>query len=120
MGQPQRRHKVHHSVRDVKRAGRTRARTKDLDQIFDDLKTPKVLTQQAPDAELPGLGQHYCLHCARYFVTQTVMDLHLKTKLHKKRVKTLLVQPYTLKESEEAAGLKTDNGTRSHVAVMEL
>ncbi|KAJ1562881.1 ccr4 associated factor, partial [Cladochytrium tenue] len=48
-------------IRDVKRASRTRARTKDLDQIHEDLKAPEKLLHQPEDPDLPGLGQHYCV-----------------------------------------------------------
>ncbi|KAJ1567780.1 hypothetical protein HK405_004784, partial [Cladochytrium tenue] len=49
------------NIRDVKRASRTRARTKDLDQIHEDLKAPEKLLHQPEDPDLPGLGQHYCV-----------------------------------------------------------
>ncbi|TPX45943.1 hypothetical protein SeMB42_g03851 [Synchytrium endobioticum] len=114
------RRKIHHSIRDVKRACRTRARVKDLDQIHDDLKTPHKLLEQESNADLPGLGQHYCIHCARHFVSKEVLDVHCKSKLHKKRVKQLEDEPYTQKHAEEAAGLKTDNGTRSNVSMVDI
>ena len=38
---------------------------------------------------------------------------HLKTKVHKKRVKLINEQQYTQKEAEEAAGMGTDNGVAS-------
>ncbi|KAI9348966.1 hypothetical protein DFJ73DRAFT_834451 [Zopfochytrium polystomum] len=114
---PQRRKRMHHSIRDVSRAARTRARTKDLDQIHDDLKAPEKLLSQPEDADLPGLGQHYCLQCARYFTTAAALDAHLQTKLHKKRLKRLKEEPYTQKEAEAAAGLGTDNNRRPAVEV---
>ena len=41
-------------------------RRKDLDEIHVDMlpgREEKLLRQE-PDTELPGEGQHYCLHCA--------------------------------------------------------
>ena len=48
------------------------------------------------NTELPGLGQHYCDSCARYFTTEHAATVHLKSKFHKKRVKELKsgVAPY--------------------------
>ena len=104
-------------VRDVKRSSKTKARTKDLDQIHSDLSQ----NPQFPlDPDLPGLGQHYCVHCARHFISTGDLGVHLRTKLHKKRyfvviyknrIKVLKEEPYTQKEAEAAAGLGTDNGS---------
>jgi len=46
--------------------------------------------------DLPGLGQHYCLTCARYMINDKAMAEHLKTKEHKKRFKIVKNdKPYT-------------------------
>jgi len=37
------------------------------------------------DEDLPGLGQHYCTPCARYFHDETTLSNHLLTKDHKRR-----------------------------------
>ncbi|KAJ3299691.1 Bud site selection protein 20 [Borealophlyctis nickersoniae] len=100
--------KTHRGIRDVKRAKRTRARVKDLDQIFEDLSAPGKFANQPIDTDLPGLGQHYCLECARYFTTAGSLNDHVKTKLHKKRLKVLKEAPYTQKEADLAAGLGVD------------
>ena len=46
---------------------KTKNRTKDLDEIEEDMlmpeKTEKLLNQDV-DFDLPGCGQNYCLHCA--------------------------------------------------------
>jgi bud site selection protein 20 len=60
----QRRSRMHKGIRDLKRKYRTRKRTKDLDQIHQDLKEEnkaKLLATHDPD--LPGLGQHLCIEC---------------------------------------------------------
>ncbi|KAI8916731.1 hypothetical protein DFJ77DRAFT_461058 [Powellomyces hirtus] len=106
-----RRTKTHRGIRDVKRAKRTRARVKDLDQIHTDLENPDQYKNTELDADLPGMGQHYCIQCARYFTEATSLADHYKTKLHKKRLKVLKEEPYTQRDAEAAAGLFTDNGT---------
>ena len=82
-----RRSRTHKAQRDTHRASRTRARTKDLDQIQQIDMDPKVcrlrfpcetrltvvliqnrvkLEAQPLDLEKPGLAQHYCVECAKY------------------------------------------------------
>jgi bud site selection protein 20 len=108
MGPKVGRKRQHHSIRDNSRRTRTRARTRDLDQVFEDMKKPLVIKQ---DADLPGFGKNYCNECARHFITMETYETHCKTKLHKKRVKTLKNDTaYTQKDAELAAGLLTDNG----------
>lgn len=61
---PSRRSRTGASKRDIHRASRTKARTKDLDQIqLEDLLpgNKAKLENQPLDETLPGLGQHYCL-----------------------------------------------------------
>jgi len=68
-------------------------REKDLDQIQDEMKT--LDTSNLPvDEELPGLGQYYCLTCARYFTTAEVLKQHKMTKVHKRKLKLALEKPY--------------------------
>lgn len=117
MGPKVGRKRQHHGIRDNKRSKRTRARTKDLDQVFEELAKLKrecatePLKDLAADADLPGFGQHYCVHCARHFISHDTYTVHTRTKLHKKRVKVLSNDtPYSQKEAELAAGLQTDNG----------
>lgn len=86
---------------------KTKRRTRDLDQIFDDLSSPNSITnlkQQPENEEQPGLGQYYCVQCAKYFLDNTALKGHLKGKVHKRRVKDLKVNPYTPLESEAATG----------------
>ncbi|KAL5475597.1 hypothetical protein EMCRGX_G025428 [Ephydatia muelleri] len=82
-----RRKRVHKESKDIKKKYRTRRRTKDLDQIHLDLMPERAtqLRAQPVDNDLPGDGQHYCLHCARYFNGESTLQEHLKTKLHKRR-----------------------------------
>ncbi|CDW77476.1 UNKNOWN [Stylonychia lemnae] len=95
--------------KEVKKARRTRHYKRDLDQIvFEDLiesNAAKLLNQEFNE-DLPGLGQHYCLTCARYLINEKAMAEHLKTKEHKKRFRIVKTEkPYTQEEAERAGGL---------------
>ena len=100
-----RRKRMHKNIRDTKRKFRTKRRTKDMDQIHDDLKEPEKLTSQPIDYDLPGAGQHYCVECGRYFTDETSQEEHVKSKLHKRRLKELKDVPYTQEEADRAGGL---------------
>lgn len=86
---------------------KTKRRTKDLDLIYEDLASQakiKELLNQPLDETKPGLGQHYCIHCAKYFETGVALKTHLKTKVHKRRVKELKDVPYTQEVANAAVG----------------
>ena len=87
---------------------KTKRYRRDVDEIvLTDMlpeNSEKLLNQEMDEAK-PGLGQHYCLHCARYFITEIAIQEHFKTKVHKKRMKTLKEIPYTHEEAERAGGL---------------
>jgi bud site selection protein 20 len=62
--------------------------SRDLDQISEDLRSPKHLEQHksAKAAEdLPGLGQFYCVECAKWFESEHSMVTHRKGSTHKRR-----------------------------------
>ncbi|XP_053617794.1 zinc finger protein 593 homolog [Plodia interpunctella] len=100
------RKKYHHGDTHLKKRWRVRNRKKDLDQIDSDLneENAKKLLNQEVDLDLPGAAQHYCLHCARYFIDEHSLNEHFKTKVHKRRLKALELEPYSIEESERAAG----------------
>eukprot|EP00047_Mylnosiga_fluctuans_P011268 m.20339 g.20339 ORF g.20339 m.20339 type:complete len:142 (+) comp3523_c0_seq1:1752-2177(+) len=102
-----RRKRIHKNIKDIKKKYRTRRKTKDLDQIHEDLKPENVeAVVKAPiDGDLPGFGQFYCVHCTRHFAENHLLVDHMKTKTHKKRVKNLSIEPYSQKEAEMAAGM---------------
>jgi bud site selection protein 20 len=63
-------------------------RFRDLDQIHADLKSPKHLADYKNTkaaADLPGLGQFYCVECAKWFETEHSMVGHRKGSAHKRR-----------------------------------
>jgi bud site selection protein 20 len=91
----------------TKKELKAKNKRKHLDEIDADLK-PKVaasLLHQEIDYDLPGKGQNYCLHCARYFITAQALLDHLKSKVHKRRLKQLEEEPYSVEESLRAAGI---------------
>lgn len=54
------------------KAKRTRNYKRDMDQIvYEDLlpEATKQLINQPVQEEVTGLAQHYCVTCARYFIT---------------------------------------------------
>ena len=104
-----RRKKTHHGIKDIKRKFRVKRRTKDIDQIHEDLVPERrtMLENQEEDLDLPGLGQHYCVECARHFTTEVHLKEHLKSKVHRRRLKELKCPPYSQKEAEAAAGKKS-------------
>ena len=66
----------------------TKRRPRDIDQIQDDLKKEVETGEKMKfdiDDDLPGLGQYYCTPCARHFINQATLDVHITTKVHKRR-----------------------------------
>ena len=88
--------KIYHKIMKAKRF------VKHNDQRFEDLKPENMekMLHQPMDENLPGLGQFYCIECAKYFVSTIAMNCHQKTRQHKKQVKDLKTQPYNLKEAK--------------------
>lgn len=87
---------------------KTKRRTRDLDLIYDDLSQSDrvgALMNQQLDETKPGLAQHYCIHCARYFETPVALRTHLRGKVHRRRVKELRGVPYTQEVADAAAGV---------------
>lgn len=107
----------HSSIRDNQRKFRTRARVKDLDEIHALLQNPVT---PSDTAELPGMGQFYCSECDRYFISMEPLEKHIKSKVHKRRIKELKAGVYTQKDAEAAVGLTTDNGIRRGYAEMAM
>nr|ACC43948.1 U1-like Zn-finger-containing protein [Philodina roseola]ACC43959.1 U1-like Zn-finger-containing protein [Philodina roseola] len=85
---------------------KTKRKTKDLDEIQKNMaaETARELLNQPVDYDVPGAAQHYCLYCARYFVDDHNLQHHFKSKTHKRRVKELKTEAYTVEEAERAAG----------------
>ncbi|KAL0969567.1 hypothetical protein UPYG_G00229200 [Umbra pygmaea] len=99
----------HNSTRkkSIGKTWKTKRYTKHLDEIHADMKPSNAakLLKQEVDHDVTGSAQHYCLHCARYFVDAKALKEHFRTKLHKKRIKLLKEEPYSHAEAERAAGM---------------
>lgn len=105
MGMVTKRKKMHYGDTHLQRRWRVRNRRRDLDQIDDDMRTKSAeLINQNVDLDKPGFAQFYCVHCAKYFIDDTAMQAHFRTKVHKRRLKALETEPYSIEESERAAG----------------
>jgi bud site selection protein 20 len=67
---------------------KTRRKHRDLDQIKNDLLSSRHLAlhkeSKAPE-DLPGLGRHYCIECAKWFETEVTLMSHRRGKPHKRR-----------------------------------
>lgn len=87
---------------------KTKRYTRDLDQVLhDDLSSHKAidaLENQPVDEYKPGLGQFYCVPCARYCETEHALETHQRSKVHKRQLKALKFGPYTHQEADAAAG----------------
>ena len=66
----------------------TKRRRRDIDQIQDDVRKEEEEGKKLEfehDEDLPGMGQHYCVPCARHFVDEETLAVHEKSKDHKRR-----------------------------------
>ncbi|XP_013781401.1 zinc finger protein 593-like [Limulus polyphemus] len=101
------RKKTNRGKNPITRKCKTRKRTKDLDEISEHMKIENAskLLNQEEDYDLPGSGQFYCLHCARYFIDDHALKEHFRSKVHKRRLKALEEEPYSQREAEAAAGM---------------
>lgn len=90
---------------------KTKRRTRDLDLIYNDLSSKESimrLKNQPLDETKAGLGQYYCIECAKYYENQSSLDRHTTGKKHKRRAKELKQRPYTNLESEAASGVNME------------
>jgi bud site selection protein 20 len=86
---------------------KTKRRTRDIDQVHEDLKNPEKILNAQPDEDLPGEGRFPCIACARFFQTAEALHLHEQTKVHKRRLKMALEDPHTQESAEAAVGFST-------------
>ncbi|KAG7673532.1 hypothetical protein KSW81_006737 [Nannochloris sp. 'desiccata'] len=76
----------------------------------------------ALDDDLPAQGKHYCTPCAKYFVSDTALATHIKTKPHKRRCKALMgAKPHNQADADWASGMGVpDNGQGTRPVGMEV
>lgn len=73
----------------------------------------KVVAEKTElDPDKPGLGQYYCVACARYYISEVALKEHQATVKHKRRLKELTTKPaYSHREANAGAGRGApDNG----------
>merc|ERR1712032_1699117 len=85
---------------------KTKRRVKDIDEIQNDLRPENILNlqNQKLDEDLPGLGQFYCVFCARYFINAASLKTHNTTKEHKKQIKRSNEPVYSINDSKKYGG----------------
>ncbi|GAA5841963.1 hypothetical protein JCM9279_003171 [Rhodotorula babjevae] len=88
---------------------------RDMDQIHADMKDQGASKFKEDLAkkdleDIPGLAQHTCVACCRYFADAVSLETHVRGKPHKRRLKKLAEEPYTIEESQRAVGLGVDKG----------
>lgn len=101
----------------------TSQRPRDLDLIKSDLASTKHLSQHKASTaaeDLPALGQHYCIECAKWFESNYNIAAHRRGKNHKRRVRMLKEEAHSQKAADAAVGLGTDNGKVEQVESMEV
>ena len=110
MGHAQRRKGNTVKHKQIGKSRKTKRYERDIDQIVNDLQPQNIVkfNNLEIDEDLPGLGQFYCVFCAKYFINQIVLDNHYKTKEHKKRVKRTKQPTYTIEDSKKFAGKTTE------------
>ena len=102
-------HKTRGRTNPIQNKTKKAVKTRDLDQVWDDMQKPEETMKKRTeklDEDLPGLGQFYCLPCAKYFQNMTGLETHRKQKTHKRRLKDLKEKPWTT----EDAYLPVDKG----------
>ena len=82
-------------------------RTKDLDQVQDEIQQLETGTRALTsylDEDAAGGGAFMCVPCARSFTTEVVLAGHLRTKPHKRMMKLVAEPQYTQKEADAGGG----------------
>lgn len=107
------------SIRRIK----TKRLTRGLDQVKADLANPRHLknyhsTKAAED--LPGLGEFYCIECAKWFEGEHNLAGHRKGKNHKRRVKELKVEAHSQEMADRAVGLGVGDEKAKQEQKMEV
>ncbi|EAL41648.2 AGAP012448-PA, partial [Anopheles gambiae str. PEST] len=83
----------------LRRRWRLWNRRKDLNEIEE---RPGKAAERV-DLDNPSFGQFYCIHCAAYYINDHELQAHFRTKVHKRRMNALEVEPYSIWDSLRAA-----------------
>lgn len=71
-----------------RRGGKTKTKTRDLDQIKSDILNEEKFKEMLDDGE-DKLSNLYCMTCARIFQSEDILAKHLTSKTHKHRLRKL-------------------------------
>lgn len=72
-----------------RRGGKTKTKTRDLDQIKEDIVNNQEFLKALDEAGDDKVSHLYCTPCARLFQSAEILDKHLKSKTHKHRLRKL-------------------------------
>lgn len=72
-----------------KRGGKTKTKTRDLDQIKEDIINSDEFLKVLDAAGEDVVSHSYCIQCSRLFQSSEILEKHLKSKTHKHRVRKL-------------------------------
>lgn len=72
-----------------RRGGKTKTKTRDLDQINGDLINSDEFLKSLDQADDEAISHLYCVQCSRLFQSAEILAKHLKSKTHKQRVRKL-------------------------------
>ncbi|KAL4855461.1 Zinc finger protein 593 [Chlorella vulgaris] len=135
---PQRKRCARHAFREVQEdrgedQGHTSQQARPCGQVWEDVRKEggvhdgKVgplgsADRVALDEDLPAHGQHFCVACTRYFISQAALATHERTKPHRRRVKELLgVRPHNQADADWAGGMgAADNGQHDNGGVAAM
>lgn len=72
-----------------KRGGKTKTKTRDLDQIKEDIANSDKFVEILDATGEEKISHLYCIHCSRLFQSEEILAKHVNSKCHKQRVKKL-------------------------------
>ena len=72
-----------------RRGGKTKTKTRDLDQIQGDIVNNDKFVELLDAGGEEKVSHLYCVQCARFFQSADILTKHLKSKTHKHRVRKL-------------------------------
>lgn len=102
---------------------KTKRMTRGLDQIQADLASKRHLSQYHSTKaaeDLPGLGEFYCIECAKWFEQEHNLAGHRKGQAHKKRIKELKAEAHSQELADKVVGLGRDREKKAEEGVVEM
>jgi len=73
-----------------------------LDQVQESIRKGSKIEEID---DYPAGGKFSCVPCDLYFHDEKTLEVHLKTKGHKRRLKEIKGKSHTVEDAERAAGL---------------